>query len=233
MPVSGPAYDALAVRPYDAAMSDVPALAEVLVAEDDRGVRESLVRALRFEGYEVRAVADGADALEAVAEREPDVVVLDVMMPYVDGLTACRELRSRTKELPILMLTARHEVHDRVAGLDAGADDYLVKPYAISELTARLRALLRRTSVSGSRRVPRASPTSRSIRAAARRRARGRQLELTKTEFDLLELLMYNAGIVLEPRHDLRADLGLRLRDLLAVARRLHRLPPPEDGGRR
>ena len=101
-----------------------------------------------FEGYEVEAVPDGAQALEAVLARLPDVVVLDVMMPYVDGLTVCRQLRDRYRTLPILMLTARHEVSDRVAGLDAGADDYLVKPFALGELFARLRALLRRTSIS-------------------------------------------------------------------------------------
>ncbi len=96
-----------------------------------------------------QAVPDGAQALEAVLARLPDVVVLDVMMPYIDGLTVCRQLRERYRTLPILMLTARHEVSDRVAGLDAGADDYLVKPFALGELFARLRALLRRTSISG------------------------------------------------------------------------------------
>jgi len=175
------------------------ALARVLVAEDDRGVRESLVRALRFEGYDVEAVPDGAQALAAVSDRLPDVVVLDVMMPYIDGLTVCRQLRDRYRSLPILMLTARHEVSDRVAGLDAGADDYLVKPYAMSELTARLRALLRRRSVSGSNDVLHVSDLTLDPRARATDRG-GRALELTKTEFDLLELLMHNAGIVLE-RH--------------------------------
>ena len=112
-------------------------------------MRESLVRGLRFEGYEVTAVTEGGAAIDAAEADRPDVAVLDVMMPHVDGLTACRVLRQRHPDLPILMLTARHEVRDRVAGLDAGADDYLVKPYAMSELAARLRALLRRTSVSG------------------------------------------------------------------------------------
>jgi two-component system response regulator MprA len=169
---------------------------QVLVAEDDRGVRESLVRALHFEGYDVQAVSDGAKALEAVAQHEPDVVVLDVMMPYVDGLTACRQLRARYRTLPILMLTARHEVSDRVAGLDAGADDYLVKPYAVGELAARLRALLRRTSVSGASDV--LSVADLTLDPSSRLAERGgRPLELTKTEFDLLELLMHNVGIVL------------------------------------
>jgi two-component system response regulator MprA len=168
----------------------------VLVAEDDKGVRDSLVRALRLEGYEVQAVADGAQALDAVATRLPDAVVLDVMMPVVDGLSACRQLRARYRRLPILMLTARHEVRDRVAGLDAGADDYVVKPYAIGEVAARLRALLRRTSVSGADSVLRVGDVSLDPASRLAERA-GRPLELTKTEFDLLELLMHNAGIVL------------------------------------
>jgi two-component system response regulator MprA len=171
-------------------------MARVLVAEDDRAVRESLVRALRFDGYQVRAVSDGAQALEAVTEQLPDVVVLDVMMPHVDGLTVCRQLRDRHRALPILMLTARHEVRDRVTGLEAGADDYLVKPYAIAELAARLRALLRRTSVSGASEVLRVADLTLDPRSRTADRA-GRPLELTKTEFDLLELLMHNAGIVL------------------------------------
>src|SRR5262249_41757292 len=100
----------------------------VLVAEDDRSVRESLVMALGLEGYDVEAVGDGEQALESALGHEPDVMVLDVMMPFVDGLTVCRRLRARGVKLPILMLTARHEVADRVSGLDAGADDYLVKP---------------------------------------------------------------------------------------------------------
>ncbi|MEA3214775.1 MAG: two-component system, OmpR family, response regulator MprA [Acidimicrobiia bacterium] len=171
--------------------------ARVLVAEDDRGVRESLTRALRFEGYEPIAVADGARALEAADKDQPDVVVLDVMMPMVDGLTVCRRLRERYRTLPILLLTARHEISDRVAGLDAGADDDLVKPFALDELLARLRALLRRTSLSGSDEVLRVADLT--IDPRARQASRGeRPLELTKTEFDLLELLMVNAGIVLE-----------------------------------
>jgi two-component system response regulator MprA len=174
-------------------------VARVLVAEDDRGVRESLVRALRFEGYDVEAVTDGAQALAAVDDRLPDAVVLDVMMPYVDGLTVCRQLRERHRSLPILMLTARHEVSDRVAGLDAGADDYLVKPYAMSELAARLRALLRRTSISGANEILRVGDLTLDPRARTAQRG-DRPLTLTKTEFDLLELLMHNAGFVLE-RH--------------------------------
>jgi two-component system response regulator MprA len=170
--------------------------AEVLVAEDDRGVRESLVRGLRLEGYSVRAVADGLAAVEAVVEREPDVVVLDVMMPVLDGLATCRRLRARSRSLPILILTARHEVDDRIAGLDAGADDYLVKPFALGELAARLRALLRRSSLSGTDEVMRVGDLSLDPRSRTATRG-ARSLELTKTEFDLLELLLHNAGIVL------------------------------------
>ncbi len=178
------------------AMAQPTPLGRVLLAEDDRGVRESLVRALTFEGYEVQAVSDGAQALEAVTERQPDVVVLDVMMPYVDGLTVCRQLRDRYRTLPILMLTARHEVSDRVAGLDAGADDYVVKPFALGELFARLRALLRRTSLSDSTETLRVDDLV--LDPQSRRAERnGRVMDLTKTEFDLLELLMLNAGIVL------------------------------------
>jgi two-component system response regulator MprA len=168
----------------------------VLLAEDDRSVRESLARALRLEGYDVEVVSDGAQALDAVAAVEPDVLVLDVMMPNVDGLTVCRRLRARGVSVPILMLTARHDISDRVSGLDAGADDYVVKPFALDELTARLRALLRRTSVSGADQSLRIGdlvldPLGRTVERG------GRQLELTKTEFDVLELLMVNAGIVL------------------------------------
>ena len=169
---------------------------KVLVAEDDRSVRDSLVRALTFEGYDVSTAEDGAEALLAVLETQPDVIVLDILMPNVDGLSACRRLRERGDRTPVLMLTARHEVSDRVAGLDAGADDYLVKPFALDELLARLRALLRRTSMSGDDSVLRVSDLS--LDPARRQAWRGdRPLELTKTEFDLLELLLFNAGIVL------------------------------------
>jgi two-component system response regulator MprA len=168
----------------------------VLIAEDDRSVRESLVLAVGVEGYDVEAVNDGAQALESVAQREPDVIVLDIMMPVLDGLTVCRRLRAGNCRTPILMLTARHEVSDRVSGLDAGADDYLAKPFSLDELLARLRALLRRTSVSGSEDLLRVGDLSLDpLRRSAERG--GRALELTKTEFDLLELLMLNAGIVL------------------------------------
>ena len=144
----------------------------------------------------METVDDGDAALSRLGVIEPDLVVLDVMMPRVDGLTVCRMLRQRGFRTPILLLTARHEVSDRVAGLDAGADDYLVKPFALDELLARVRALLRRTAESDTevRRVGDLTldPRSRAV-------ARGeRAIELTKTEFDLLDLLMLNTGIVLE-----------------------------------
>ncbi len=153
-----------AIRPVDRGWSfNEMASGRVLVAEDDKSVRDSLVRALTFEGYDVTTAADGAEALMAVLETQPDVILLDVLMPHVDGLTACRKLRERGDRTPVLMLTARHEVSDRVAGLDAGADDYLVKPFALDELLARLRALLRRTSMSGRRRgAARRRPVARS-----------------------------------------------------------------------
>ena len=168
----------------------------VLVAEDDQAVRESLVRGLALHGYATRVAIDGVAALAAVADAVPDVVVLDVMMPRLDGLTVCRRLRAAHPDLPILMLTARHEVTDRIDGLDAGADDYLVKPYALGELAARLRALLRRTSITGSDHVLAVADLLVDPRARTARR-QDRILELTKTEFDLLELLVDNADIVL------------------------------------
>jgi len=118
----------------------------VLVADDDKAVRESLARALTLEGYSVSSVNDGGKALEMLRVDEHDALVLDLMMPVIDGLTVCRVLRSEKNRIPILMLTARAETSDRVQGLDAGADDYLPKPFALEELLARLRALLRRTN---------------------------------------------------------------------------------------
>src|SRR3954454_1899590 len=117
----------------------------ILVVDDDSAVRDSLVRTLRFEGYQVDSACDGRQALDAVRADEPDAMILDVSMPRLDGLQACRELRADGVLLPVLMLTARDSVGDRVAGLDAGADDYLVKPFALQELLARVRALLRRS----------------------------------------------------------------------------------------
>jgi two-component system response regulator MprA len=170
--------------------------AKVLVAEDDRAVRESIERALRFEGHDVVTAADGGEALRAVDSAPPDAIVMDVMMPVMDGLDVTRELRARGDKTPILVLTARHKVSDRVAGLDAGADDYLVKPYALEELLARLRALLRRTPPAGEGNVLQVADLT--LDPATREVYRGTHpIELTKTEFALLELLMINVNIVL------------------------------------
>jgi two-component system response regulator MprA len=176
--------------------------ARVLVAEDDRAVRESLVRALQLERYTVVAANNGAEALDAVRQAEPDVLLLDVSMPLVDGLTVCRVLRSEDNRLPVLMLTARTETSDRVAGLDAGADDYLSKPFDLDELLARVRALLRRsiygTESSDSDLAELVLDDLRIDRAARRVFRADHEIQLSKTEFDLLELLVSNKGIVLE-----------------------------------
>ena len=170
----------------------------VLIAEDDRSVRESLARAMRLEGYEVVTANDGAAALESIRAAPPDIAVLDVSMPAVDGLTVCRVLRSEGSVLPILMLTARTEPSDRIAGLDAGADDYVTKPFDLGELFARLRALTRRIRPEGEA-ADHLELGDLSIDPAGRIAMRGGQaLELSKTVFDLLELLVRNAGIVLD-----------------------------------
>ena len=177
----------------------------VLLAEDDRAVRESLARAMTLEGYEVSAVNDGAAALQHLREDSvdtpPDIIILDVSMPAVDGLTVCRVLRSEGVRIPILMLTARTEPSDRIAGLDAGADDYVLKPFDLGELFARLRALVRRLVVDADEHseVKSLVLDDLGMDPAGRRVRRGsRELELSKTEFDLLELLIRNAGIVLD-----------------------------------
>ncbi|MFF1358166.1 response regulator transcription factor [Streptomyces sp. NPDC058297] len=182
----------------------------MLLAEDDRAIRHALERALTLEGYEVTAVADGVEAIAQAHRSAPDILVLDVMMPGIDGLQVCRVLRAEGDRTPILMLTALVETPDRIAGLDAGADDYVVKPFDVDEVFARLRALLRRTSGAPSddgRDGRDVSPEIDGQVAAAdlrmdpqaRRAWRGeRELELTRTEFDLLELLVRNAGIVLD-----------------------------------
>ncbi|HKA03058.1 MAG TPA: response regulator transcription factor [Acidimicrobiales bacterium] len=167
----------------------------LVFAEDDRAIREAVTRALVLEGHEVRAVADGQAALDAIAQEAPDAVVLDWMMPVVDGLTACRRLRASGSHVPILILTARAEVTDRVSGLDAGADDYLPKPFALDEFLARVRALLRRGADPSAEKPWRVDDLV--VDAAARRAWRGdRELDLTKTEFELLAALARNAGIV-------------------------------------
>lgn len=162
---------------------------KVLIAEDDPAVRKAVQRVLELEKYAVTAVNDGQAALETLGKSRFDLAILDVMMPFADGLTVCREARHRGVSTPILLLTARVEVGDRVAGLDAGADDYLVKPFVIDELLARCRALLRRTAQSESAAVLRVGDLT--LDSLSREVKRGdRTLTLTKTEFDLLELLM-------------------------------------------
>nr|WP_202539388.1 response regulator transcription factor [Streptomyces sp. SID8379] len=172
-----------------------------MLAEDDRPIRSALERALTLEGYAVTAVADGVEAIAAAHRSRPDVLVLDVMMPGIDGLQVCRVLRAEGDRTPILMLTALVETPDRIAGLDAGADDYVVKPFDVEEVFARLRALLRRTTPRPAEDRDDSQVTAADLRIdpAARRAWRGtRELELTRTEFDLLELLARNSGIVLD-----------------------------------
>jgi two-component system response regulator MprA len=165
---------------------------KVLVVDDEPGIRDSLGRALRLEGYDVATAQDGADALEQLRTGgEPDALVLDVLMPNVDGLEVCRLLRSKGSRLPVLMLTARSGVADRVAGLDAGADDYVVKPFALEELLARLRALLRRTMPATGERPLRFADISLDPRSFEVHRG-GRRIELRRMEFLLLELFMLN-----------------------------------------
>jgi two-component system response regulator MprA len=174
----------------------------ILVVDDDRAVRESLRRSLQFNGYQVELASDGQQALDSVANQRPDAMVLDVMMPRLDGLEVCRRLRSTGDDLPILVLTARDAVSDRVAGLDAGADDYLPKPFALEELLARLRALMRRVVSDADGRASDAplpmrfadlelDPGTRDVRRGER------LISLTRTEFTLLELFMAHPKQVL------------------------------------
>jgi two-component system response regulator MprA len=173
---------------------------KILVVDDERAVRESLRRALELEGYEIELAEDGRQALERLAGEngdEPDAVILDVLMPGVDGLEVCRTLRSQGSRLPILMLTARTQIEDRVEGLDAGADDYLTKPFALEELLARVRALLRRSGDDGAAGEAlrfadlELDPGTREVRRG------GERIELTRTEFSLLELFLLNPRQVL------------------------------------
>jgi two-component system response regulator MprA len=174
---------------------ETPAPLGLLLAEDDQSMRDALVRAFELEGYRVTAVADGARALAVVDVDEHDVIVLDRRMPHVDGLTTCRTLRARGVHTPILLLTAQADTVDRVAGLDAGADDYVAKPFALDELLARIRALLRRTRPDGDERL---RVGDLALDPAGRQAWRGeREIGLTRTEFELLELLVRNVGVVL------------------------------------
>jgi two-component system response regulator MprA len=165
----------------------------ILVVDDDRAVRESLRRSLEFNGYQVELAGDGAQALEMVIADRPDAMILDVMMPRLDGLEVARRLRSTGDDLPILVLTARDTVSDRVSGLDAGADDYLPKPFALEELLARLRALLRRAApdVQGGLNAEQLTFADLTLDPGTREVRRGtREISLTRTEFALLELFM-------------------------------------------
>jgi two-component system response regulator MprA len=168
---------------------------KILVVDDERAVRESLRRALELEGYDIELAEGGEEALRRLAANgEPDAMILDVLMPDVDGLEVCRRLRSDGSRLPVLMLTARVEVEDRVEGLDAGADDYLTKPFALDELKARLRALLRRTTDE----VETLRFADLELDPGTREVRRGSEpIELTRTEFSLLELFMRNPRQVL------------------------------------
>lgn len=168
------------------------------MVDDDRAVRESLRRSLSFNGYTVDLAEDGVEALDAIANERPDAVVLDVMMPRLDGLEVCRQLRSTGDDLPILVLTARDSVSERVSGLDAGADDYLPKPFALEELLARLRALLRRTGPEDAGESALLSFGDLTLDPATREVYRGKRgISLTRTEFALLEMLMANPRRVL------------------------------------
>ena len=165
------------------------------MVDDEPAVRESLERALVAEGYGVLLATDGEEALAAVERDRPDLVLLDVLMPALDGLEACRRLRAEGNRVPVLMLTARDGVGDRVAGLDAGADDYLVKPFALDELLARIRALLRRAAPEEGGPLRFADLA---LDPATHQAQRGeRELELTLTEFSLLELFLRNPRQVL------------------------------------
>ena len=169
--------------------------ARIVVIDDDESLRSAVRRALRLEGYDVELAGDGEEGLALLSGLSADLVVLDVLMPDLDGITVCRRLRESGDPTPILMLTARDAVSDRVVGLDAGADDYLTKPFALEELLARVRALLRRSHPEreGTLRVGdlELNPRTREVRRG------DRAVDLTRTEFALLELLMRNSGMVL------------------------------------
>jgi two-component system response regulator MprA len=171
----------------------------VLVVDDDKAVRESLRRSLEFNGYEVQLATDGAEALAGIGAADPDVVIMDVMMPRLDGIEATKALRSAKNDVPILVLTARDAVGDRVEGLDAGADDYLTKPFALQELLARLRALLRRVVPADGANAEVLTFADLTMDLASREVARaGRDIPLTRTEFTLLEMFLRRPRRVLE-----------------------------------
>ncbi|MEJ8658187.1 MULTISPECIES: response regulator transcription factor [Streptomyces] len=187
----------------------------ILIVDDEPAVREALQRSLAFEGYATEVAADGFDALAKVESYAPDLVVLDIQMPRMDGLTAARRLRSLGSTLPVLMLTARDTVGDRVTGLDAGADDYLVKPFELDELFARIRALLRRSSYASAAGTDREdsgdvlSFADLRMDLATREVTRGpRRVELTRTEFTLLELFLAHPRQVLTREQILKTVWG-------------------------
>ncbi|MER5907261.1 response regulator transcription factor [Streptomyces mirabilis] len=185
----------------------------ILIVDDEPAVREALQRSLAFEGYDTQVAVDGADALEKATAYQPDLVVLDIQMPRMDGLTAARRMRGAGTTTPILMLTARDTVGDRVTGLDAGADDYLVKPFELDELFARVRALLRRSSYAA---ATVGSPDDDALTfgdlrmdLATREVTRaGRAVELTRTEFTLLEMFLAHPRQVLTREQILKAVWG-------------------------
>ena len=204
---------------------------KILVVDDEPQLRRALERALKLEGYEVELAADGDEALQAVARTSPDAIVLDVLMPRRDGLEVSRALRADGDRTPVLMLTARDAVQDRVDGLDAGADDYVVKPFALEELLARLRALLRRGDGTGTGAL---SYADLSLDPATREVHRGnREVELTKTEFALLEHLMRHPRQVLTRSQIFEAvwgyDFGPRSNSLEVYVGYLRR--KTEEGG--
>jgi two-component system, OmpR family, response regulator MprA len=182
--------------------SESSASSHILVVDDDRAVRESLRRSLEFNGYDVSLANDGAEALASIGKQSPDALVIDVMMPRLDGIETTRALRSAGNDLPILVLTARDSVGDRVEGLDAGADDYLTKPFALDELLARLRALLRRVNppLDGDGFADEVlSFSDLTLNLATREVRRGdRPIELTRTEFTLLEMFLHRPRRVLD-----------------------------------
>jgi two-component system, OmpR family, response regulator MprA len=175
---------------------NAPNAAKVLVVDDEPSVRDAVQRVLRVEGFAVETAIDGRDAIRRVAEVRPDAMLLDVLMPGLDGLEVCRRMRDTGDRTPVLMLTARDGVSDRVEGLEAGADDYLPKPFALDELLARLRALLRRSGWADDRQMLRfddleLDPASMEVRRG------GRKIELTRTEYLLLEMFMHHPRQVL------------------------------------
>jgi two-component system response regulator MprA len=187
------------VSPTGAPSSAGAAKPRVLVVDDDKAVRESLRRSLEFNGYEVALATDGAEALAGIGATDPDVVIMDVMMPRLDGIETTRALRTAQNDVPILVLTARDAVGDRVEGLDAGADDYLTKPFALQELLARLRALLRRVVPAEGGDAEVLSFADLTMDLATREVLRGaREISLTRTEFTLLEMFLRRPRRVLE-----------------------------------